>query len=80
MYKHKIKLLYIEENLFCTQKVLLNFRFTLPLPELDIVGSRPVSNGLNFSDDIPVDIRLVTFLFLSNIRQLSTGAKTRKFW
>ena len=77
MYKFKIKLLYNEEKLFCSKTELLNFKFTLPL--LYIVGSRPVSNGLIFSDDIPVDIQLVTFLLLSNIRELSIGTKTRKF-
>ena len=56
MYKFKIKLLYNEEKLFCTKTELLNFEFTLPLAKLDIVGSRPVSNGLIFSDDISVDI------------------------
>ena len=61
MYKVRIKLLYNEEKLFCTKAELLNFKFTLPLAELDIVGSRPVSNGLIFSDDIPVDIQSVTF-------------------
>ena len=43
-----------------------------------MVVSRLLSNGLIFSDDIPVEIQLVTFLLLSNIRELSTGAKTRK--
>ena len=56
---------------------LLNFKFTLPLPKLDIVGLRPVSNGLIFSDNIPVDIQLVAFLLLSNIRELSVGAKPK---
>ena len=45
-----------------------------------MVGWKLVSNVLIFSDDIPVDIQLVTFLLLSNINDLSTGAKTRKFW
>ena len=45
-----------------------------------MVGSRLVSNGLIFPDDVPVNIQLVTFLLLSNIRVLDIGAKTRKFW
>ena len=61
MYKFKIKLLYKEEKLFCTKTKLLNFKFTLPLAKLDIVASRLISNGLMFSDDIPVNIQLVTF-------------------
>ena len=77
MYKFKIKLLNNEEKL-CTKTESLNFKFTLPLAKLDIVGSRAVSNGSIFSDDIPVDIQLVTFLLLSNIRKLRIGAKTRK--
>ena len=55
-------------NIFCTKTELL-----------DIVGSRLVSNGLTFSDGIAVDIQLVTFLLLSNIRELSIGVKTRTF-
>ena len=77
-------LLYNVEKLFCTKAELLNFKFTLkplnlPLAKLDIVSSRPISNGLIFSDDILVNIQLVTFLLLSNIRELSNGVKTRKF-
>ena len=79
MYKFKIKLLYNEEELFFTTTNLLNFKITLPLAKLDMVDSRLVSNGLIFSDDIPVDIQLVTFLLLSNIRELSIGAKTKNF-
>ena len=79
MYKFKIKLAYKKEKLFYIKAELLNFSFTLPLGKLDIVGSRLVSNGLIFSDDIPVDIQVVTFLLLSNTRELSTGAKARKF-
>ena len=79
MYKFKIKLLNKEEKPFCTKTELLNFKFTLPLAKLDIVGSRLVSNGLVFSDDIPVIIQLVTFLLLCNIRELKIETKTRKF-
>ena len=79
MYKFKIKLLNKEEKPFCTKTELLNFKFTLPLAKLDIVGSRLVSNGLVFSDDIPVIIQLVTFLLLCNIRKLRIETKTRKF-
>ena len=63
MYKFKIKLLYNEENIFPTKTELLNFKFTLPLDKLDIVGSRLVSNGLIFSDDTLIDIQLVTFYY-----------------
>ena len=79
MYKFKIKLLNKEEKPFCTKTELLNFKFTLPLAKLDIVGSRLVSNGLVFSDDTPVNIQLVTFLLLCNIRELRIETKTRKF-
>ena len=61
------------------KKNLLNFKITLPMDKLDMVGSRLVSNGLIFSDDILVKIQLVTFLLLSNIRELSIWSKTRKF-
>ena len=74
-----MKLLYKEEKLFCSKIELLNFKFTLPLAKLDIVGSKLVSNYILFSDDIPVDIQPVTFLFLSNIKELSIGAKIKKF-
>ena len=79
MYKFKMKLLYNEEGFFCTKTELLNFKITLPLATLDIVASRLVSNGLTFSDDIPVNIQLVTFLLLFNIFELSIQAKTKKF-
>ena len=80
MYKSKIKLLYNKDKLFCTKTGLLNFTIALPLAKLGIVGSRLVSNGLIFSDDILVDIQLVTLLLLSNTLELRIGAKTRKFW
>ena len=56
MYKFETKLLYNEEKRFCTKAELLNFKITLPLAKLNMVGSRLVSNGLIFSDDISVDI------------------------
>ena len=80
MYKFKIKLLYNEEKKFCTKTAFLNFKIILPLAKLDMVGSRLVSNGLIFSDDAPVNIQLVTFFLLSNIKELTIGAKTRKIW
>ena len=61
MYKFKIKLLYNEKKLFCTKTELLNFKFTLELAKLDMVGLKLVSHSLNFSYDNPVDIQLVTF-------------------
>ena len=74
-----MKLLYNEEEIFCTITELLNFKITLPLTKSDMIGSRLVSNGLIFSDDIPIDIQVVTFLLLSNISDLSVGEKTKKF-
>ena len=67
------------EKSFCIKAELLNFKITLPMANLDMVGSRLVSNGLIFSDDILVKIQLVTFLLLSNIRELSIGSKRKKF-
>ena len=75
MDKFEIKLLYNEEIHFCTKTELLNFNITLPSAKLDVV-SRPVSNGLIFSDDIPRDTQLVTFSLLPNIIDLSIGAKS----
>ena len=80
IYKFKIKLQYNKEGLFCTKTELLNFNVTLPLAKLDMVGSRLVSNSLIFSDDIPVNIALVTFLLLLNIRKLYIRAKSKKNW
>ena len=64
---------------FCTKTELLNFKITLPLAKLGMIGSRLASNGLIFSGDIPVDIQFGTFLLLSNVSELSIGAKTKKF-
>ena len=75
-----MKFLYSEEKkLFCTKTELLNFNISLPLARLDMISLRLVSNGLIFSNNIPVDIYLVTFLLLSNISELSIDAKTKKF-
>ena len=68
MYKFKIKLLFNEEIFFCAETELLNFKITLPLAKLVMISSRLVSIGLFFSDYVSVDIQLVTFLFVSNIR------------
>ena len=73
-----MKLLYNEVELFFTKSELLNLKITLRLAKLDMVGSRLVSSGFIFSDDIPVNIRLVTFLLLSNTSKLSIGANTKK--
>ena len=43
-----------------------------------MVGSRLVSKSAIFSGDTPVDIQLVIFLLLSNVSELSIGAKTKK--
>ena len=48
MYKFEIKLVYHDEELFCTKTELLNFKITLPLAKLDMVVSMLVSNGLIF--------------------------------
>ena len=76
MYKFRMKLLYNEEKLSYSRTGLLNFKFTLPCAKLAIVGSRSVPNDLIFSDNILVAIQLVTFLSLSNIRELIIGTKT----
>ena len=67
------------KKFFCTKTELLNFKFNLPLAILDIIVSGLVSNGLYFFYDILVDVQLVSSLLLSNIREPSTEAKTRKF-
>ena len=61
MYKFKMKLLYNEEKLFKTKTQLLNFKSTLTLAKLSMVGSGLVLNGLIISDNIAFDIQLVTF-------------------
>ena len=71
-------LLYNEEECFCIKTGLLNFKYCST--NLDMLGSRLLSNGLIFSDGILVKIQLVIFLLLSDIRVLSTGAKTKKIW
>ena len=55
MDKFKMKLLYNKEEIYCSKTELLNFKFTLSSAKLDMVGSRLVSSGLIFSDDIPVN-------------------------
>ena len=80
MYKFKMKLLHNEEKFFCTKTEWLNFIIALLLAKLNMVSLSLVSNGLIFSNNIPVNIQLVTFLLLSNIRELSNGAKTKKIW
>ena len=75
----KLKLLHSEEELFYTQTELLNFKLTLPLAKLAMVEARLTSNGLIFSSDTPIDIQLVTFLFLSHTNELSIGEKTKTF-
>ena len=74
-----MKLLCIEVEIFSNKTKLLNFKVILPLTQLEVVGSRSISNGLVFSDDNPVDIQLVIFLLLSSITELSIGEKTKKF-
>ena len=59
-----------------TKTVLLNYKITLPLAKLGMISSKLVSNDLVLSIDIPVNIQLVTFLLVSNIRELSIQAKS----
>ena len=80
MYKFKIKLLYNQGTFFRIKIKSLNFKIIIPLAKLDTVGSRLVSNVLISPDDIPVDIQWVTFLLLSNSRELGIGTKTKKLW
>ena len=60
-FTHKLcinlKLLYNEENIFCTKIDLLSFKITLSLAKLDMVGSRLISNGLIFLGDTLFDIQ-----------------------
>ena len=65
----------MKKNSFFTKIELLNFKITLLLAKLDIVGSRPVSNYLIFSGDIRVDIQSLTFSLLSILGKLSNGTK-----
>ena len=65
----------MKRNSFFTKIELLNFKITLLLAKLDIVGSRPVSNYLIFSGDIRVDIQSLTFSLLSILGKLSNGTK-----
>ena len=78
MYTFKINLLYNEEKFSCTKTGLTNFQITLPLDKLDIVHSGLVSNDLIFSDVVPVDIQLVTFLLLFNISDLKIGERAKR--
>ena len=74
-----MKLLYNEEELFCIKIELLNFKIIQPIAKLDMVGSKLVSNGLIFLDDILFNIQLVILLLLFNITELNIRAKTKKF-
>ena len=74
-----MKLLYNEE-LFCIKIELLNVKIIQPIAKLDMVGSKLVSNGLIFLDDILFNIQLVILLLLFNITELNIRAKTKKFW
>ena len=79
-YKFKNEVtIYSMKKSFCTKTELSDFKITLPLAKLDMVGSRLLSDCLIFSDDIPVDIQSITFLLLSNIIELTIKAKSEKF-
>ena len=58
-----MKLLYTGGE-FCTKTEFLNFKITLPLARLDMVGSRLVLKSLTLTDDILVDIQLATFFIV----------------
>ena len=75
----KGKLLYNEEKFFCTKMDLLNFMLTLTLAKLDMVSTQLGSNGLILLGNTPVNIQLITFLLLSNVSELNTGAETKRF-
>ena len=83
MYKFKVSLQRKKQSICIKTEFQLKFEIKLQfystLTKLDIVSSKPVSNSLIFSDDIPGDLRLVTFSLLSNIREIRIWAKTRKF-
>ena len=66
MYEFKTKLLYNSEKLFCAKGELLSFNIILPLAKLDIVGSRLVSTGLIFSDDISVSYPISWKMFMES--------------
>ena len=68
----------MKKKIFPLKTELLNFKITLPLAKLDMASSRLVSSGLILLDDIPVNIQVVTFLLLYDIRELSTRAKNQK--
>ena len=76
MDKFKIKLLYNEEEFFCSKTELLNFRFIL----LGMIKTKLILIGSIFSGGTWVDNQSVTLLLLSNVTELSTGAKTKTFW
>ena len=48
---------------------------TLLSAKLDIINARRESNDLVFLRDTPLGILLVTILLLSNVSELSIGAK-----
>ena len=74
MYKFNMKLLFTEEERFWIKTELLNFKITLPLAKLDMVGSRLVSYFFRwYSSQYPVS----DFLLWSNVNELSIGAKTK---
>ena len=63
MNKFKMRLLYNEEEIFCTITKLLSFKITLPVAKSDMVGSRLVSIGLVFSGNILIDFQLFINFF-----------------
>ena len=63
-----MKLLNNKEKSFCSKT---EFKFTILLAKSDMVGLRLVLIGTNFSGDDTVDIQLVTFWLISNIKDLT---------
>ena len=74
-----MKLLYNEEDFFCTKSDLLNFKLILLLAKLVMVRARLTSYGLIFLGDNPVDIQLINFLLLSDTSELRIKLKIKNF-
>ena len=74
-----MKLLYNEEDFFCTKSDLLNFKLILLLAKLVMVRARLTPYGLIFLGDNPVDIQLINFLLLSDTSELRIKLKIKKF-
>ena len=78
MCKFKMKLLYIEQKLFCAKIEWFNFKTTLPLAKLNMNASRLEASSLNFLMDAVVNTQLANVLVRSNISELNIGVKNLK--